>query len=505
MHQPSKAAKHFYLAYRYFFFACILFLSSLYSHSAVANNYCSNTTHLNFTQPLALTAEERRFIDSLPPIEITAVANGPPLTDYNPHTQSFSGIGVDIFCFIANQMQLNYKWLPMEEKNLAEKLEAVKNKEVDMIMSLSQQMSRDEYAIFAASFYQTHYLLLANKNRTLDFKSDADISKYRVGIYEGSAGAKEIHHLIPQENLRLFHTSEPAENLYKALRNNEIDILIQNKIFFMEHRYKYQLADVDAVHTLNQYPRNYGFYFSDKENNKQLASIFERYLTSLDISNSINAHQLGNQLISENLTETKSHFCLKTCLFWAGIIFTGVLAIFILHTRRKQLKLNQKLQELSQTDNLTDLANRHFFMQELANQYQQQNFPVSVLLLDLDFFKSVNDIYGHTLGDEYLVRVAQVLQDYTKTLGGLAARYGGKEFAVLLPATHEEKAKQTAENLRGVISTLELEHKGSSYGRLTVSIGLATALAEQLDAQQLLLTADNNLRQAKEQGANRVI
>ncbi|MBR1153626.1 diguanylate cyclase [Bradyrhizobium sp. JYMT SZCCT0428] len=169
---------------------------------------------------------------------------------------------------------------------------------------------------------------------------------------------------------------------------------------------------------------------------------------------------------------------------------------------------NERLKELSETDTLTGIANRRKFDDMLEREFkrcQRSKSRLSLLFVDIDKFKSFNDTYGHSAGDDCIRQVAGVFASNLKRPGDLVARYGGEEFAVLLPETGVDNAEQVAEALCQAIADLGLAHAGSSYGRVTVSIGVAGARCDaRTSAASIMTAADGALYVAKEGGRNRV-
>ena len=166
------------------------------------------------------------------------------------------------------------------------------------------------------------------------------------------------------------------------------------------------------------------------------------------------------------------------------------------------------LQQVSITDGLTKTFNRRHFDETIDKEYRRalrDKFQLSVLLLDIDHFKSVNDNYGHPFGDLCLQVVAQRIQDCVRRPPDFVARYGGEEFVVLLPNTDSEGALKTAERIRKAIAADPVKNNNTTLA-LTASIGVATTVPDQPQQQdRLIKQADEYLYQAKANGRNQVV
>ncbi len=174
--------------------------------------------------------------------------------------------------------------------------------------------------------------------------------------------------------------------------------------------------------------------------------------------------------------------------------------------------LEEKLSALAMTDALTGLWNRRAFDQALRREWKRtvrDESQLSLLLLDLDHFKPLNDEYGHPLGDECLVAVASAITD-TVRASDFVCRWGGDEIAIILPGTDHAGAAKAAEKVRAAVEGLRfrLEKNSEEWVSVTASIGVATAMTEPDKAatipQNLLQAADKALYKAKHEGQNRV-
>lgn len=178
-------------------------------------------------------------------------------------------------------------------------------------------------------------------------------------------------------------------------------------------------------------------------------------------------------------------------------------SLMYLEIKRQAMLLEQR----AITDGLTGLYNHLYFHQALSERLQaagQNGEPVSILIADLDFFKRLNDTYGHLFGDHVLKEVAAVIRSVAGD-GAVAARYGGEEFAVILPNTTLEVAQETAANIRRLVADHDFTAPdGGGKVAVTISVGVAQWRPGE-GKSEFIDRADTALYQAKQQGRNRVV
>ena len=183
----------------------------------------------------------------------------------------------------------------------------------------------------------------------------------------------------------------------------------------------------------------------------------------------------------------------------------------LIATRDALRAFNQRLEQQALEDELTRLANRRRFIRALSDEFARANRsqrPLALVLLDVDYFKQYNDIYGHSAGDECLRLVADVIRSAQKRPADLAVRYGGEEFCLLLPETDGEGALQVAEQVRQALEARAVAHAGSPRLRLSLSAGVHVYSPAEGAAQgpeTLIQGADKALYAAKAAGRDRVM
>jgi len=170
--------------------------------------------------------------------------------------------------------------------------------------------------------------------------------------------------------------------------------------------------------------------------------------------------------------------------------------------------LARTLLDQTRRDHLTGVPNRRAFDQALQSEIKRakrQQHSLTLFMVDLDYFKSFNDLYGHHEGDECLVEVANIIQSCLRRSGDMVARYGGEEFSVILPDTSMLQAKQLAETMRHAVMGLNIEHKESPHNVVTITLGISDLdLTKEVLPEELIKQADKALYAGKSAGRNQV-
>jgi len=196
----------------------------------------------------------------------------------------------------------------------------------------------------------------------------------------------------------------------------------------------------------------------------------------------------------------------------SDLIILGILVIVVLFTVIifcVVMIRNEKLKNMSFLDGLTGIANRRYFDQKLLQEIRRarrDKNPLSLIMIDIDYFKAFNDAYGHLEGDDCLKLVASTLKNTLRRPGDFLARYGGEEFVVILPNTDDAGSAIIAEKLRASIERLDIAHVSSLCADyVTVSLGIVTRFSKQTETpDNLILAADRALYRSKNEGRNRI-
>lgn len=223
----------------------------------------------------------------------------------------------------------------------------------------------------------------------------------------------------------------------------------------------------------------------------------------------------GGISVSFDMTDVKRALDINRYILSALFVATistllGIIYLFIKHLMLRLALIQSKIAEMAITDELTELYNRRYFFSKLQvelSRAKRHHYPISCLLIDIDFFKMVNDTYGHPAGDKVLREVAGLLKGSCR-ISDTIARYGGEEFIQFLPETEAQGAGLLAEKLRALVESHLIQVDSTHQLQITISIGVVSFSAEELaqinTADQIIHPVDLALYQAKKNGRNRV-
>jgi len=378
-------------------------------------------------------------------------------------------------------------------KTWNESLESAQARKCDILSLLNKTPERSEYLNFTESYLDATVVLVAHDDVVYLDGFNA-LSGRTLGVVKGYVYESHIRTHYP--DVRLVY----VDNLDEALRrvsNGELFAAVDSLLIATHHMQALGLSNLkiagqtDFVHQLRVGVRN---------DDPQLLFIMQKALDSV-------TQVERNEIFQRWFTVRFEHGTDYAILWW--VLGGGaVLFVFMLYGYFIQNRFNQKLKTknveleyLSQTDPLTGVYNRlktDALMDQEFERSRRYGRSLSVVMFDLDFFKNVNDTYGHQTGDRVLVAASALVQASIRKHDVLG-RWGGEEFLILCPETDVQGAVHLAENLRQQLETLEL----GEVGTITASFGIAQ-LGGTEDVKRLIGYADNALYEAKQKGRNRV-
>jgi diguanylate cyclase (GGDEF)-like protein len=216
--------------------------------------------------------------------------------------------------------------------------------------------------------------------------------------------------------------------------------------------------------------------------------------------------------------QTLNH--LTGVLFLVGVPLSIIISLLLDKSIRDQQllkaseaklqKANQELQRFANLDSLTQIANRHCFEQYIRQHWEkgkQEQYPITLILCDVDYFKSFNDTYGHPAGDNCLYQIAQAIDRAVQQPEDLAARYGGEEFVVVLPNRNLKEGLLVAKAIQEQVQHLQIKHAGSSISNyVSISFGISSLVPNGTIVPEILVEeSDKQLYIAKQRGRNQIV
>ena len=317
-----------------------------------------------------------------------------------------------------------------------------------------------------------------NQNLTLEFITDSlsDIAFSLIGGYKGNC----ILYLIDNQTQKPMLVKARKEDKKLIIKAKEGDIF---DIWVLRHASPLFVEDI-----------NKDFRFDLEKFKNQRPRPISSLISAPFISE---LRCLGILRLDNNKVSAYTQDDLR---FLVTISDIGAVAL-------ENGELFQKTQDLATHDGLTYLYTKGYFLDRLKEEYKRSirnKANLSLLMLDIDYFKNYNDKFGHTAGDIVLKKLAQVMIDFLKDLNPIISRFGGEEFCVILTHLAKDKVNSVAEELRKEIEATKIILRRQETS-ITVSIGVATFPLDVRDEEELIMKADKAMFEAKQKGRNRVV
>jgi polar amino acid transport system substrate-binding protein len=419
--------------------------------------------------------------------------------NHNPN-----GYAVDLFKEVAKESNIQYKYIIVDNWMEGQKL--IKEGKADIIPNLGITKKRSQTYLYTQAT-DTFSISLFKRKNSIDLSSYKDIQSRPIGIVEGNACNRIIKKKGSSLNIKKYTEFNLA--LY-SLISGEIDTLCYPKPLLDFKLKELNLNDTIIEFGIPIYEVKRGIGFS--HDNFELLTTFDDAITELKINGKY-------QKIYSKWFSTKKPFeltqneLIMITLFIFLTILIFLFVIFYFSKRKKWIITNQdleneinektkKLLELSITDHLTGLYNRtkldEIIIREI-NISSRTSFPFSLIIIDIDFFKEINDNFGHLVGDQVLIEFSQLLKQNLREIDFLG-RWGGEEFLVIIPFSKENDTLIITKRMKESIQ----KHVFPKGIQRTASFGI-TKYRNHDDLNSIIQRADEALYEAKEKGRNRII
>lgn len=439
---------------------------------------------------LVLTSEEKAYLRNKESIRICV---NPKLMPYErlKKNGAHEGVFADIHRVLAKR--LGVKLAVVKTSSWAKTLTAAGEKQCDILSAAVPTPDRNEFMLFTGP-YLSIPIAIVTLNDQLFLGSISQLLDKTFAVVRGGAEAELLRQQYP--DIKLMEVKRPGDGL-RAVHDGKVFGFIGTLATI---GYEIRSQDYDSMHIAGELEEHYEVAIGVRNDDSLLLAIYEKAVASLT------DREIGQTLIKWGSIKRVNAFDYR--LLWqilAVIAFLAGLAFYryqvVSSFNRKLQAINKQLELLSSTDQLTGIANRRVFEaaaeKEIARA-QRYGSTLSLIMTDIDHFKSVNDNYGHDTGDRVLVQFSAMLRNCVRDTD-LTVRWGGEEFIILCPETDINGAVQLAEQLRNEI-------KNTDFG-LDRGISASFGVSQYQDAEKvesLVKRADQALYHAKKSGRNRV-
>lgn len=424
-----------------------------------------------------LSPKEKAFLRNTK-VKVITSKTWAPLNMYNENDE-LSGIAIDFWNLLKVRANINSEIITA--KNWNHVLDSIKNKTADITIATSYDKNKLDYANFTSSYtsFPIAFATLFDKR----FIPDASfLEGKKVAVGENYSSHNILKEHFPKIDFVLVKNTKEALKLLSAGKvEAAVDILpVIAHLISVNGYYNLKISGTSEyrVHVSFMIRKDY----------KELQSILNKHIALL-------TPQDKNDIIREWLIVKFDKNYVGYEYLFQILVLIGLVILFYAFKQKDLKKYNKKLEKLSNTDTLTQLYNRRK-LDELLNEAKNNKF--SLILLDIDHFKEVNDIHGHLEGDKVLIEMSKLLRN-SLNKNDVIGRWGGEEFLIICKNTTEREASIIALRLKNII-----ENHDFKIRKITTSFGVSEARKD-FDIKDILANADIALYKAKEKGRNAVV
>lgn len=448
-----------------------------------------------FRKQVPLTVAEKTWLSDHPQLKVGVLADWAPMEFIDEHGQ-FSGVTQDLLQKLNQRLGTNFVAVPFQKWD--ELLQAFQQGKLDVVANMSDLPERRQYASFSHNFWPLQWTLISH-NSTPEINQLSQLQGKKVAVLKDYQIAKYLTTHFPAIEL-LFVDSLDAG--LRALQRGNAEFVVDTVV--SSGRALRQTENRNLRMHLPADMPTYPSLFAVRKDWPELLRILDKGLKTLtEADRSEILDRWFTVEIRQGVDEGK---VVDLILQIVGIgVFLLALVFFWNMSLRREIGLRRDMEEkmrfMATHDDLTKLANRNLLEERLTqalHQHARHHEKLALLFLDLDGFKEVNDRFGHHVGDELLMKVADVLNHCVRK-SDTVARFGGDEFVILLTAMlDKDDAAIVAEKILLHLSTpLQLSACSAQVG---ASIGIALYPDNGTDSQQMMKAADSLMYQAKQQG-----
>ena len=407
------------------------------------------------------------------------------------------GLSADYFKLFQKFVGVDIRLVPTQ--TWKESLEFVKERRCDIVSLAMPTQKRKEYLNFTKPYLKIP-LVLATKSDTPFIANFGLLEGKKIAIPNGYAFAEILQKKYPK--IKIVHVKNIEKGLEKVIHNEVFGYLGT----LASIGYAFQNQFTGELKIAGKFDGTWDLGIGVRNDDAMLLEILQKAVKSVD--------NKSKQKILNNWLSIKYEKGTDYTLIYKTIAIFIIILIVVLYYYLKLNALKNKIQKqkdeielLALTDSMTKLYNRRYFTQtsdHLLKLAKREKKPLSLIMIDIDDFKNINDSYGHKVGDDVIISISSILIDMSRG-SDIACRFGGEEFVVLFPQTDIYGASVIAKKIKRYVEALKITADNGKIVHCTISIGLSEIdLQIDQNIEALLKRADDALYKAKRSGKNKI-
>ena len=444
---------------------------------------------------LQLTEQEKKYL-SKKNIRMCIDPNWMPFEKFDAHGKHI-GMSADYYAIFRKMLHASIT--PVKTKTWNETLLFAKERKCDIISLAMSTPERQEYLDFTTPYLKVPIVIATKLDKAFIYDLKF-LQNKTVGITKGYAFVELFKKKY--KNLNIIE----VENIEDGLAKVDKGTLYGYIGTLASVSYMFQNGLSGELKIAGKLQETWKLGIGVRNDDKVLFEILQKAVDNLDIKQQ---QKILNNWISIKYDKNIDYSLLIKIFAVVLVVF-----LFILYHNTKLRSINKKMHilqkkllEQAHRDPMTNLYNRRFFHEVadgLLKVAQREKKDISIIMLDIDFFKKVNDMYGHSVGDDVIKRLSDILMQYTRG-SDVVARFGGEEFVIFLPNTDLKGAYNIASKLRKAVEDEVIKIDDINVLSFTISLGVDEVLYDDENIEKSLNRADIALYKAKENGRNQVV
>ena len=400
------------------------------------------------------------------------------------------GMAADYFNIIKEKTNLDIELI--KTTSWSESLDFTKQRKCDILSFLMTTPERKKYLDFTTAYFKAP-IVMATKSDVPFINDFNSLKEKKLGLPKGYAFIEVLR--VDYPDLTIVEVDNIDDGLEKV---------VQGEIYgyigtLATIGYSFQKKFTGELKISGKFDGTWDFSVGVRNDDPILLNIFQKAVNSIDKESE---QKILNKWLSINYVKETDYSLLFKTIGGFVLILSIILFFYF-----KQMKLKEQLQLLSITDSMTKLFNRRYFENTAEHYFEsvkRNKTDLSLIMIDVDNFKQVNDNYGHKIGDLVLIELANILLNQSRK-SDIVCRFGGEEFIILLPQTNLEGADFMAEKIRKYIEKSTLTLDNSKQLKFTISLGVSQVnILVDKNIEDCIKRSDDALYEAKDLGKNRV-